>query len=96
MATLAELKARQRQKVGGVLTPTAQGKTIPLAADHDLALYAVRELGAVCTSGYFEEQAEILLSQAEDTPAWRRRWATLAQAAGWPCWGMTWGEWAKG
>lgn len=62
----------------------------------DLALYAVRELGAVCTSGYFEEQAEILLSQAEDTPAWRRRWANLALAAGWDCCGMRWEEWAEG
>jgi len=59
-----------------------------------LVEFAVRELGAVCTTGWFEEQAEILLAQAEDSPAWRRRWAELAEAARWACWGTTWQEWA--
>ncbi len=60
-----------------------------------LVEYAVRELGAICTSGWFEAQAEILLAQAEDTLAWRRRWATLADAAGWPCQGCSWMDWAN-
>lgn len=60
-----------------------------------LILRAVRDLGAVCVTGHFEAQAEILLTQADGTVAWRRRWATLAQAAGWPCEGATWEEWAK-
>lgn len=64
------------------------------SAPDPLVLYAVRELGAVCTTGDFEAQAEILLAQEEDSPAWRRRWATLAEAAGWPCNGATWQEWA--
>jgi len=60
-----------------------------------LVLRAVRDLGAICTTGGFEAQADILLSQAEDTPAWRRRWAMLALAAGWECAGESWEEWAR-
>lgn len=45
----------------------------------------------------WEAKAEALLAQAEgaDPVAWRRSWAVLAQAQGWPCWGTTWAEWAN-
>jgi hypothetical protein len=43
---------------------------------------------------YFEAQAEVLLACCDGSAAWARQWAALAEAAGWPCHGTTWREWA--
>jgi len=36
-----------------------------------------------------------LLAVARPEASWAREWAALAERAGWPCWGMSWGEWAE-
>jgi hypothetical protein len=42
------------------------------------------------------EAARLWAADASRPEAWRRQWSALAQAAGWPCWGTTWRQWAKG
>ena len=45
----------------------------------------------------FEGQANALLAEdwRVDPAGWARRWAALAERAGWPCWGMSWRAWAE-
>ncbi len=69
----------------------------PAPSDDTIALVlrAVRELGAVCITGDFEAQAEALLACCDGSVSWARRWAVLAEAAGWPCYGFpSWAAWA--
>ena len=40
-------------------------------------------------------KAEELLAVARPAASWAREWAALAERAGWPCWGMSWGEWTE-
>ena len=40
-----------------------------------------------------EAEAETLLDRLADPDA-RRRYATIAEALGWPCWSATWESWA--
>ena len=56
----------------------------------------LERLGRRPAAGPFEAEAEALLAEdwRADPAGWARRWAGLAQRAGWPCWGKSWQEWA--
>lgn len=41
------------------------------------------------------EATRLLASKPVTPAAWRRQWAALAERAGWPCYGMTWRQWAE-
>ena len=42
-----------------------------------------------------EKEAERLISFCDGSVAWAHRWAALAAAAGWPCYGFnSWHQWA--
>ena len=42
-----------------------------------------------------EREAMALLDRMAGDPEARRRYAAIAERAGWPCYGMTWAEWAR-
>ena len=39
-------------------------------------------------------KAKELLAICDGSREWAQQWAELAERAGWPCWGMSWREWA--
>jgi len=54
-------------------------------ADHDARLGAIE--------ADLEAEAGALLDRLADPEA-RRRYATIAERLGWPCWSVTWEVWA--
>jgi hypothetical protein len=42
-----------------------------------------------------EKKAQELILAGLPTPATRRRYAKIADALGWRCWGQTWQDWAR-